>query len=240
MAEVGSFSLSLSSRSLSFLLALSLSFSLPLEMRQEKEAERGQGAAERGGRWEKLSFSCPLLQKRQKEGTQEEKKTSSLSHQEEPDCRRARVQQDQDADVLGEAGADAAHGEHREAAVHEEDEVGGLLKVKSFFLFKEEKVSFTSPLFSVFLSPLGLFRKKRSKRQALFTHQRERRVERVGVDAPGGEDARHEVHGRGRGRGGVGHLFFGFFFCFPCVSLLGWRGLQEFFFLILGFGSVLP
>ena len=55
--------------------------------------------------------------------------------------------------MLGEAGADAPDGEHREAAVHEEDEVGGLLSYFfSFFIFLGE----FSPPFSFFPSSLTL------------------------------------------------------------------------------------
>jgi len=54
--------------------------------------------------------------------------------------------------VLGEAGADAADREHREAAVHEEDEVGGLLKELSWSFFFQ----FFLRVFEFFLLPSSL------------------------------------------------------------------------------------
>ena len=78
--------------------------------------------------------------------------------------------------MLGEAGADAPDREHREAAVHEEDEVGrGLkLRVESFFFFFcffHFLVSFSLLFFSLslfFISPLSLRNQKKPKKQLIL------------------------------------------------------------------------
>ena len=109
-------------------------FSLVVSEEGEKKREKRE-KREKKEREQKERKEEKQREKRKKKKntltTKTGKKPKKSTHQEEPDRRRARVEQDQDADVLREPRAHAADGEHREAAVHEEDQVGGLL----FFFF---------------------------------------------------------------------------------------------------------